>query len=185
MGDYRGGPRQQSGYGQELVKAIREGRTGQQQRRDFGRKLTMGVIQGGLTAASGIASGVHSNNENARRELHQSSEQYAAPEYRGRSGEAPEWLGQAGEGNIDVIQRAEAADSRMGMNASRELAPIDGHYTPAARENENAQAGALVRDMGTAEMGMRQATGINPTGGGMMGEGESGMYRTLPGRQRR
>lgn len=187
MPDYRGGPRQQSGYGQELVKAIREGRTERQRSRNFNQKLIFGAIQGGLAMGQGMAGSVSSHNAKMRAqegELRHSADKYAAPEYTGRESAPPEWLGQSGEGNADLIQRADEANSRMSLNGSRELAPVGGQYTPKARENEDMQSSAMARDMQQAELGMRQANGINPIDDGMMGQGESGMYRSLPGRMR-
>lgn len=238
MPDYRGGPRQQSGYGQELVKAIREGRTERQRSRNFDQKLAFTLGQAAITGVGGALSGADSYAENEKRKsarrdqathdftdqvadryrarmtkedaLRESSRQYEAPEYEGKEAELPAWLTGGGtdmslpseheapteykldeQGHAvgprrthepDVVSSADAALSRMEVNSSRELAPMGGYYTPAARENEDAQAGALVRDMGTAESGMRHAA--TPLGRGMMGQGESGMYRSLPGRRR-
>lgn len=194
MSDFRGGPRQQSVYGQELVKAIREGRTERQRNRDFGRKLVQGAIslgatglQAGLGKMSADAAKEESAKASADEALRSSAAKYGATNYIGPSGSAPDWLGNAGEGNADLLQRGEGplaqsepdvisaadkASSNLSMNASRENAPIATWYTPEARQKEDNESSALVNDFKTAEFGMRHGDG----GGGMMG--------SLPGRRR-
>ncbi len=192
MPDFRGGSRQQSAYGQELVKAIREGRTERQRDRDFNRKVVQGIIGAGATAVqAGMANVANdrAKRASADRALHDSSDKYMAADYTGRTGDAPDWLGKAGEGNSDMLQRGEGpleqyepdvisaadkASSNQDMNASRETAPVATWYTPAAREREDNDSNAMANDFKTAEFGMR---GINPAGGG-------GMMGSLPGRRR-
>lgn len=192
MPDFRGGPRQQSVYGQELVKAIREGRTERQRNRDFQRKLVQGGISLGFTglqAGLGKMAADDAKAKAADQSLRDSAEKYGAPDYTGPSGSPPEWLGKAGEGDADMLQRGEGvlaqsepdvissadkASSNQDMNASRAGAPIAAWYTPEARQKEDNESNALVNDFKTAEFGMRR--GINPDGSGMMG--------SLPGRRR-
>ncbi len=196
MPDYRGGPRQQSAYGQELVKAIREGRTERQRDREFSRKLVQGAIGASATGMQAIMANAANDRAKAAtadQALRDSSDKYAAKDYSGPEGGVPDWLGKAGEGNSDYLQRGEGplaqtepdvisaadkASSNQSLNASREEAPVGGWYSEAAREKEDRESNALANDFKTAEFGMRGASqGINPTGGG-------GMMGSLPGRRR-
>lgn len=193
MPDFRGGSRQQSVYGQEYVKAVREGRTERQRDRDFQRKLIQGVIAAGATGVQAGMANAATNRlkqKTADEHLRASSDKYKAADYTGPSGNAPDWLGAAGEGNADMLQRGEGpleqyepdvvsaadkASSNLSMNASRENAPIATWYTPEARQKEDNESSALANDFKTAEFGMRG--GISPMGG-------SGMMGSLPGRRR-
>lgn len=55
MADYRGGDRHTSGHGDALIKAIREGRTEKQRRRNFEQKLAFTGVQAGL---QGLRAGI-------------------------------------------------------------------------------------------------------------------------------
>lgn len=181
-----------SGYGADYVKAIKEGRTQQQQNRDLREKIIMGGIQAGLTGAR--AAGEVSNHDDlmkkqADAKLMASTEQYKGRgPYTGPQGKPPAWLGQAGEGNHDELQaeapadapdwmhqpktmqqRAEEALANGQQNDSADTAPLGGYFTPDGSQNSINQANALQNDMKTAEDGMR--------GGGMMGSLQrKGMY---------
>ncbi len=193
MADYRGGGREMSRHGAGLVKAINEGRTERQYRRNLEQKIAFAAVQAGLTGLSGAVSADESNKLQAKQALRSSADKYKAPEYTGRAGDVPDWLGKAGEGNTDVLQpsgpadmpyapdvisSADNASSRLKANQARENAPMGGWYTAQARERENGESSALANDMVTAEMGMRG--GITPIG---IPSG-SGMMGSLPARRR-
>lgn len=195
MPDYRGGGREMSRHGAELVKAIREGRTERQRQRNLGQKIMFGAVQAALTGAGGVVSaGVSKQNElDAKREAAARAASAPLPDYvakPGGTGVAPSWLHEGGvagpvgdrtELAVDndvtaslrkdpgpyeagsMTDRASAALAAQSMNQSRELAPIATWYTPAAREKEDREAGAIANDMRTAEQGIRAG------GRGMMG----------------
>ncbi len=160
MANYRGGERQESSYGQALIKATREGQTRGQKDRDFRNKAIMAAAQAGLMGIGGIISGAASSNlkdEQNQRDLYKSSQKYAAPDYQGPEGAPPEWLGQHGEGNADAIQRAhsmsEAAQAvdRSDANDRAMGAPMGGYMTPDGLEKTHQLGSSMARDMNTAE----------------------------------
>ena len=185
MRDYSGGERSQSSYGADAVKAIQEGRTQSQVDRNLREKIMMGGIQAALMGARGMAGAKASDDlkkTQAQGDLRKSAEQYApaTAHHDVRSDGAPEWLGQAGEGNSDALQaqgpsdgpdwmrqpksmqqRAEEALANGQQNDSANDAPLGGYYTTDGSQKAMQDSSALTNDMKTAEDGMR--------GGGMMG----------------
>ena len=171
MPNYRGGEREMSRHGAELVKAIREGRTEKQRNRNFNQKLAFAAIQGGLT---GVGAGLSAASSNALQEkqkedaLRRSSDKYKSKDYVGREGSPPDWLGIAGEGNADMLRRtpsyepdvisaADRASGAMRSNASRESAPVGGRFSPGIRDSKYDEVDMLSRDINTAREGMRTA----------------------------
>ncbi len=79
MADYRGGERRESRYGDELVKAIREGRTERQRKRNFNQKLVFAGIQGALALGRGAAGATDSYNQKQEAEAKDRADYAAAP----------------------------------------------------------------------------------------------------------
>lgn len=179
MADYRGGEMRMSEYGQQAAKALREGRTEGQRKRDFTRKLLITGVQMGLAGASGIASANHREGERNKRkramadaELMSSTEKYRAPDYTGPKGDVPEWLGARGShGNTDMLQRQEPKQAPDWAHQGKSLEQraseaLEGQPSgpPAADPFLKAQE----EEEAHKSLARRQ-TGIHPVGGGMMG----------------
>ncbi len=170
---YRGGERSESSYGQNLNKAIREGRTEKQRQRDFKQKAIMAAIQAGLQGGRGMLGAYESKQLQAKQRDHrllESSEVYAAPEYEGRTGDPPAWLGAHGEGNTDALQRepqtepdvisgAKGALGRQGVNRAAQAVTIGGYHSPDGLEDSFNEASSDARDIQTG-VGMMKSRHI-------------------------
>lgn len=99
MADYRGGDRHRTSYGDELVKAIREGRTERQRRRDFNERLLFSGAQAGLQGIrAGIGLAEHADTvDGQRRQALKDYIRAPAPDYKpmpasGDDASVPSWL---------------------------------------------------------------------------------------------
>lgn len=179
MADYRGGEMRMSEYGAQAVKAIREGRTESQRRRDFARKLAVTMTQAGLMGAAVAAKGAHSKEEAAKHKqkmgdnaLMASTEKYRAPDYTGPEGEVPDWVGARGsDGNRDALQPSEpsaAPDWAHQPKSLEERASEALAGRPAPKPTVDPLIKAQQEEEAHRSLARRQ-TGINPMGGGMLG----------------
>lgn len=104
MADYRGGDRHTTVHGAALIKAIQEGRTNRQRRRNFAQKMTVAGIQAGLMGGSGLVNYLNAKEKRGIAEAKGVADKAAAdakaplPTYKplgdevGPDAKVPEWL---------------------------------------------------------------------------------------------
>ncbi len=129
MADYRGGERRESRYGDELVKAIREGRTESQRKRNFNQKLIFAAANGALAMGSGMAKSMRSHNDAMAHQAIDAEREAAmpTPNYRPMAsgpGDAkmPEWLT---TGNPKAGDRTELGVDNSVTSALRPDTPVN------------------------------------------------------------
>jgi hypothetical protein len=159
VADYRGGQRAQSGYGQELVKAIREGRTERQRKRNFEQKLIFGAVQAGLTGLGGAVSASHSKSEAAKRLAIENAKHAKWGEVTKETREMTPQV--QGEGMGDVLkQKANEAVALQKLSDARSQATVNGEHAPGTI-NESADTVQMqARDLQRGIDGMREGRGM-------------------------
>lgn len=149
MADYRGGDRHRSIYGEELIKAIREGRTERQRSRNFNEKLVFAGAQAGL---QGIRAGIGYSDSKDKADAARRSDlkDYVgtpAPDYKPMAAsptdaKVPEWLSSNGAKSGDRTELAIDNDVIAATKPDKQLA---NPYDDTASESLTAKSAEVAQ----------------------------------------